>query len=69
MVFKHDMKLSAIRLSTRMKTDLVAAFVDGSRHWLYFSCKMSRFERLICASMRRNSSSGGSSHLRKRGVG
>ena len=53
---------SAIRLSTRMNTDFVDSGVEGSRHWLYFSCRMSRFERLICARMRWKSSSGGSAH-------
>ena len=53
----------AHRLSTRMKTERVAAVVDGSRHWLYFSCRMSRFDLLICARIRRKSSSGGRSHV------
>mmetsp|Transcript_6994 Transcript_6994/g.16305 ORF Transcript_6994/g.16305 Transcript_6994/m.16305 type:complete len:233 (-) Transcript_6994:3094-3792(-) len=60
---RHDMNDSAMRFSTRMKTDRVAALVETSRHWLYFSCRMSRLDRLICARMRKKRSSGGSSHV------
>eukprot|EP00965_Chrysotila_dentata_P081667 2696159-Pleurochrysis_carterae.AAC.3 len=28
----------------------VAGLVDTSLHWLYFSCKMSRLDRLICGN-------------------
>eukprot|EP00966_Prymnesium_polylepis_P266046 6145597-Prymnesium_polylepis.1 len=54
---------SAMRFSTRMNTERACAFEEGSQHALYFSCKMSRLERLICARMRWKSSSGGSSHV------
>ena len=57
---KHDMKLSAMRLSTRMKTERVCSGHAGSLHWLYLSCKMSLLDRLICTKMRWKSSSGGS---------
>mmetsp|Transcript_19264 Transcript_19264/g.48143 ORF Transcript_19264/g.48143 Transcript_19264/m.48143 type:complete len:268 (+) Transcript_19264:151-954(+) len=60
---KHDMNDSAMRLSTRMKTERVCAVAEGSQHALYFSCSMSRLERLICARILWKSSSGGSSQV------
>ena len=39
---------SAMRFRTRMKTDRVCAEQLGLRQALYFSCSMSRLERLIC---------------------
>ena len=44
----------------RVKTDRVCGEQLGLRHALYFSCRMSRLERLICARMRWKRSSGGS---------
>ena len=54
---------SAMRFKTRMKTERACAEHVGLRQALYFSCKMSRFERLICASMRWNRSSGGNAQV------
>mmetsp|Transcript_13343 Transcript_13343/g.33961 ORF Transcript_13343/g.33961 Transcript_13343/m.33961 type:complete len:212 (-) Transcript_13343:2057-2692(-) len=63
MLSRQLMKLSAIRLSTRMKTERAITVVVGCLHCVYLSCRMSRLERLICERMRPKSSSGGSSHV------
>lgn len=56
MLSRQLMKLSAMRLSTRMKTERAITEVVGALHCVYLSCKMSRLERLICERMRPKSS-------------